>query len=232
MASLLHRIREMVSAHAHHSLDEIENPDVMAQQVLRDLSEDIQQARRALVSALGAEKSLNKSREQFLGEAVEWERKAEGLLRAGNEELARGALERAVSARARAAEQAQPLETAARSVARLREQVAQLQREWENARARAAQINANQAAATALGMARHGGDHYSRAMDRGQRLDQLSRKAARFECEVDAASELLGEQTRFEREASAVDQAAAVEAAMAALRARINTPAPAAGPAS
>lgn len=221
MASLMARIRELVTAHAHHSLDQAENPDVMAQQVLRDLGDDIQSAQRALVAALGAEKSLERSRAQFQAEAADWERKAENLLRAGNETLARGALERAVAARHRAAEQEAPLATAQRSVARLREQVEQLKREWEGARARAAQINANQAAATALGLASQGGDHYSRAMDRAQRLDRLSRKAARFECEVEAATELLDEQTRFERETAAADQVAAVDSAFAALKARV-----------
>ncbi|HEY0975109.1 MAG TPA: PspA/IM30 family protein [Solimonas sp.] len=221
MASLIARIRELVTAHAHHSLDLAENPDVMAQQVLRDLSEDIQAAQRALVTALGAEKSLARSRAQFLAEGADWERKAEQLLRAGNDDLARGALERAVAARRRAEEQEAPLETAQRSVSHLREQVEQLKREWESARARAAQINANQAAATALGVASQGGDHYSRAMDRAQRLDQLSRKAARFESEVEAATELLNEQTRFDRAAAQADQAAAVDTAFAALQQRV-----------
>ncbi len=221
MPSLIARIRELVTAHAHHSIDQVENPDVMAQQVLRDLADDIQSAQRALVTALGAEKHLERSRAQFVAEAAEWERKAERLLRAGNDDLARGALERAVAARQQAEEQREPSETAKRSVARLREQTEQLKREWESARARAAQINANQAAATALGVASQGGDHYSRAMDRAQRLDQLSRKAARFESDVEAATELLSEQTRLERETAAADRGAAVDAAFAALKARI-----------
>lgn len=221
MASLIVRIREMMTAHAHHRLDDVENPDVMAQQMLRDLSEDIHSAQRALVTAMGAEKSLEKSRNQFLAEAADWERKAESLLRAGNEATARGAIARAVAARARAEEQAQPLDTARRSVARLREQVEQLRAEWEKARQRAAQINANQAASEAMGLAGRGADHYTRAMDRAHRLDQLSRKSARFESEVEAASELLGEQTRFEREADGAEQASAVDAAMAALKARL-----------
>ncbi len=231
MASLIVRIREMMTAHAHHRLDDVENPDVMAQQMLRDLSEDIHSAQRALVTAMGAEKSLEKSRNQFLAEAADWERKAESLLRAGNEATARGAIERAVAARARAEEQAQPLDTARRSVARLREQVEQLRAEWEKARQRAAQINANQAASEAMGLAGRGADHYTRAMDRAHRLDQLSRKSARFESEVEAASELLGEQTRFEREADAAEQASAVDAAMAALKARL-APGPASSPAA
>jgi phage shock protein A len=221
MASLFMRIREMVTAQAHHNLDEVENPHVMAQQVLRDLSADVHDAQRALVTALGADKSLQRQHEQLLVDAADWERKAEKLLRGGNEPLARGALEKALNARARAQEQQRPLDTARRSVARMREQVERLKTELDNARGRAAQISANQAAAEAMGVANRVSDHYTSAMDRSLRLDQLSRKAASFECEVEAASELLGAQDQFERDVQRADIGASVEDAMAALKARI-----------
>lgn len=222
MVSLFTRIREIVTAHAHHSLDEAENPQVMAQQVLRDLSQDIHEARRALVTALGAEKQLERSREQRLAEAADWEGRAERLLLAGDEALARGALEKAIAARATAAGMDKPLETARKSVARMREQVARLKTEWESARGRCAQISANQAAAEAMGVASRANDHYTAAMDRSLRLDQLAAKASGFEAEVEAASELLGEQDRFERAVAQVDQTAAVNEALAALKARLN----------
>ncbi|HUP92964.1 MAG TPA: PspA/IM30 family protein [Solimonas sp.] len=228
MASLLIRIREMVTAQAHHSLDQVENPHVMAQQVLRDLSQDLHHAQRALVTAMGAEKSLERGREQLAAEAAEWQRKAEKLVLAGSEELARSALERAVNARSRAQEQERPLETARKSVGRMREQVERLRSECESARARAAQISANHAAAQAMGVASQVTDHYTRAMDRSQRLDQLARKASSFEAEVEAASELLGETDRLEREIAQVDTRATVDVELAALKARMaasSTPA-------
>jgi phage shock protein A len=221
MTSLLSRIREMVSAHAHHSLDEVENPNVMAQQLLRDLSQDIHNAQRALVTALGVEKQLGRQRDQLLGEAADWERKAERLLLAANELLARGAIEKAVNARTAAAALTKPLDTARKSAERMREQVARLKSEWETARNRCAQIGANQAAAEAMGAASRATDHYTSAMNRAQRFDQLANKAGRFEAEMEAASELLGEQGRFDQEVTRVDQAAEVDAAMTALKSRL-----------
>lgn len=220
--SLLVRIREMVSAHSHHALDEVENPHVMAQQMLRDLSADLAQANRALVTALGAEKALLRQQQQARAEATEWQAKAERMLAVSGEELARTALERAIAAEARINEQERPLESARQSVKRLREQVARLRSEWENARARCAQIAANQNAAQALGAASRMGDHYSRAMDRAQRLDQLSRRATSFECEAEAAAELLSEHDRVDRDIARVDQQAAVESALAALKAKLS----------
>ena len=41
MASLFARIRNVVAANAHHQVDQIENPQIMANQVLRDLGEEV-----------------------------------------------------------------------------------------------------------------------------------------------------------------------------------------------
>lgn len=221
MASLFMRIREMVHAHAHHTLDEAENPHVMAQQVLRGLTEDIHNAQRALVTALGAGKQLERQRDEALRETAEWERRAEHLLTSGAEDKVRGALERAVAQRQRAQALDRPLTTARRTVSRMREQLAQLQAEFETARGRCAQISANQAAAEALGAASRASDHYSSAMDRAQRLDTLSAKASRYEAETEAAAELLGEKDQFEREVAAVGRKVAVDEALAALKARV-----------
>lgn len=221
MPSLFARIRSVVVAQAHRAVDQVENPHVMASQVLRDLGDEVQATRRSLVAALAAERHLAKQQEAMRAEAAEWERKAERLLAAADEKLARSALERAVSLKSAAGAQDAPIATARRATQRLREQMDRLKAEWDNTRNRVAVIGANQAAADALGGAAQAADGYSRAMDRVQQLDELSRKAARLECEADAAAELLNEQESLERAVAAHDQAAAVEAALAELKARV-----------
>lgn len=221
MPSLLHRIRSLVTAQAHHQIDGIENPQVMAAQVLRELGDDLQQSNQALVVSLGAEKQLQRQREAAGAEAADWEQKAERLLQSGDEIRARGALERAVQARSRSQALETPLAAAQRATARLREQVQRLKAELETAHGRAAVINANQTAATALGSAARASDSYTRAMDRAQQMDRLSQKASRYESEAEAAAELLNEDGRFEREVAQVDLVAAVDARLAELKARL-----------
>jgi phage shock protein A len=229
MATLFARIRNVMVANAHHAVDRAEDPQVMANQVLRDLGEEVQATRRSLVASLAAERHLLKQRESMQKEAVEWEQKAGRLLADSDEKLARGAIERAVSLKSAAGALDTPIATAQRTTQRLREQMQRLRAEWDNTRNRVAVISANQAAAEALGTAAQATDSYSRAMDRVHSLDELSRKAASMECEADAAAELLNEQESLERAVSAHDQAAAVETAMAELRKRIDaekSPAP------
>ena len=220
MPSLLARIRSLVTAQAHHQIDEIENPQVMAAQVLRDLGDDLQQANQALVVSLGAEKQLQRQREAAGVEAADWEQKAERLLQAGDEHKARSALERAVQSRSRAQALETPLGASQRATVRLREQVQHLKAELETARSRAAVIAANQTAATALGSAARATDSYTRAIDRAQQMDRLSQKASRYESEAEAAAELLNEDGRFEREVARVDLQVEVEARLAEMKAR------------
>lgn len=222
MTSLLSRIREMVSAHAHHALDEVEDAHVMAQQLLRDLSAELQGAQSALVAALGAEKRLQHERERLLADAREWEGKAEALLRAGDETLAREALERAVGARSQAQARERPLASAQQSVQRVRVQVDQLKREFAQAQMRASEIRASQTAAEAAGAAGRFKDHYSRAMERAQRLDRLAQKAGGLEAEAEAAAELMDESQRLDRAAERAGVAAQVDAAFAELKRRVG----------
>ena len=229
MASLFSRIRNVVVANAHHAVDQAESPHIMANQVLRDLGEEVQATRRSLVAALGAERHLLKQREAMQKEAAEWEARAERLLESGDEKLSRSTLERAVSLKSAAAALENPVATAQRTTARLREQMQRLRGEWDNTRNRVAVISANQAAAEALGSVSQASDSYSRAMDRVHSLDELSRRAQSMESEADAAAELLNEQESLERAVSAHDQAAAVDAAMAELKQRLaarKSPAP------
>ncbi|HUQ10147.1 MAG TPA: PspA/IM30 family protein [Steroidobacteraceae bacterium] len=226
MATLFTRIQRLVTANAHHAVDQAENPQVMAGQVLRDLGDEVQITRRSLVAALGAERQLVKQREQMQREASDWERKAERPLAAGDEKLARSVLERAVSLRSAAAALETPLATTQRTSQRLREQMQRLRGEWDNTRNRVAVITASQAAAEALGGVGVAADSYSRAMDRVQSLDELSRKAGTMEAHADATAELLNEQESLERAVSAHEQAAAVDAALEALKQRLEAQTP------
>lgn len=221
MATLLSRIRGLMVAEAHHAVDRAENPQVMSHQLVRDLGTELAAANRGLVAALGAERQLQRSREKLEQEAADWERKAEALLRKGDEALTREALQRAVTQRQGAAALVLPLEQAGRTVQRLRGQVARLRAELERVRQRVTVIDAHQAAATALRSAGLADDAYSRAMDRAQDLDRYERRVEIADSEAEAAGELLDEQDKLERSAAQAGSDAAVDEALAALRRKL-----------
>ncbi len=172
MATLLSRIRGLVVAQAHHTVDLAENPLVMSHQLVRDLTAELSAANRGLVAAMGAERQLRRNQERMTQEAADWEHKAEALLRKGEEGLTREALERAVTLRQGVEALVQPLQRAAATVERLRGQAGRLRSELGRVRQRVAVIDVQQAAVLALRGAGQSGDAYGRALDRAQELDR------------------------------------------------------------
>jgi phage shock protein A len=221
--NLMTRIRTMIHAQAHHALDQAENPQALAQQLLRELTEDLQRAQAGLVTALAAHRRLEKERGQCTADADAWERKAAGLLKAGDETNARAALERAVLARARAEAQQVSIDSARTATQRVQRQVDQLRQELEQTRLRAAQISAAQTAAEASGIARDLGDHYSRSQARGREMERLMQRAGGLEAEMEAASELIDTEQRLDRAASAAVLQTDVDAALAALKQKVQS---------
>ncbi|TJY65059.1 PspA/IM30 family protein [Sinimarinibacterium sp. CAU 1509] len=220
--NLMTRIRTMINAQAHQALDQAENPQAMAQQLLRELTEDLQRAQSSLVTALAAQRRLERERSQCDADADAWERKAAVLLKAEDEPNARVALERAVLARARGAAQDTSIESARCSVQRVRHQVDQLRRELEQTRLRAAQISASQTAAEASGIACHLGDHYSRSQARGREMERLMQRAGGLEATMEAASELMDADQQLDRAATAANLKADVDSALEVLKRRLQ----------
>jgi phage shock protein A len=107
-------------------------------------------------------------------------------------------------------------------VQRVRQQVEQLRRELAEAQIRAAEIRASQTAAEAAGVALRFRDHYSRAMERAQKMDRLAQRAGGLEAEAAAAAELIEEAQGLDRAAERITVAVEVDAALAALKARVQ----------
>lgn len=221
MAGLMTRIRRLVLAEAHQQVDTMEDPSAMATQILRDLTVELQQARHALVIALGTEKQLRRQAQDATAEAGEWQQRAERWLQAGDETRARQALERTLQLEAKAQALSRPLEAAQRARLHRGEQVERLQQELQKVRQRVALIKANQ---TAAGLLRDvsGGDPYTRACERQDQLDRYAERASGVAAEAEAASELLNEEDRLARESTDLDLQQDVAARLATLKAKLQ----------
>lgn len=219
MASVMFRIREMIQAQAHQALDDVEPPRALAQQLLRDLGDEIQRAQRALVLALAAQKRLQHERQRAEEEADTWAQRAEALLRAGDEGMARAALERAALGRRRGAGQAGSQAAVDANVDRARAQLERLKRELAEARLQAARIDAADTAAKVTGVF---DDAYTRSAARAGTLERLLHKAGGAACEAEAAAQLLDEQTALSDAVGAAELNADVDAALAELKRRVR----------
>jgi phage shock protein A len=96
MTSMLGRIKDLVSANVNAMLDKAEDPEKMANEYLRQLTNELYEARTNVAAAMADETKLEQKMIQFQGEADSWQAKAEAALRAGDETLAKAALGRKV----------------------------------------------------------------------------------------------------------------------------------------
>ena len=94
--SIFNRIRDLLSANVNSMLDSAEDPEKMAEEYLRQLNNELYEAKTNVASAMADATKLNTRETQYGVETEQWATKAEAALRAGNEELAKAALARKV----------------------------------------------------------------------------------------------------------------------------------------
>jgi phage shock protein A len=108
--SILSRISDLVSANVNAMLDKAEDPEKMANEYLRQLTNELYETRTGVAAAMADETKLEQRRITSQAEADQWQSKAEAALRAGDEALAKAALGRKVQAQ-KLADQYQQQET-------------------------------------------------------------------------------------------------------------------------
>lgn len=96
--SILSRISDLISANVNAMLDKAEDPEKMANEYLRQLTNELYEVRTNVAAAMADETKLEQRRIAAQAEVTQWEAKAEAALRAGDEELAKAALARKVHA--------------------------------------------------------------------------------------------------------------------------------------
>lgn len=96
--AILGRIKDLISANVNAMLDKAEDPEKMANEYLRQLTNELYEVRTSVAAAMADETRLEQRRIASQAEVTQWESKAEAALRAGDEELTRAALSRKVQA--------------------------------------------------------------------------------------------------------------------------------------
>ena len=94
--TLIARIHDLFLANANHMVDSVEDPEKMIKQVIREMDENIRQARAAVVGAVASEKQLAAQLERHRASSKDLARKAESTIAAGEDELAKVVLARKV----------------------------------------------------------------------------------------------------------------------------------------
>lgn len=129
---ILDRVSQLVRANVNDMLDRAEDPEKMINQILRDMQENIGEARKSVAAMIAQEKELEIDLAQTRKLSSEWQSKAERAISAGKDDLAREALRRKKDNDENAAVYEQQLTVQEQAVVKLKSQLTQLESKYQS----------------------------------------------------------------------------------------------------
>jgi phage shock protein A len=95
--SLLDRVSTLLRANLNDLVEKAEDPERMLKQIVLDMENQLMQVKTQVAIAISDQHLLEKKRAEHEQQAGDWRRKAELAVQKGQDDLARAALERALS---------------------------------------------------------------------------------------------------------------------------------------
>jgi len=95
--SLLDRVSTLLRANLNDLVEKAEDPERMLKQIVLDMENQLMQVKTQVAIAIADQHLLEKKRAEHEQQAGDWRRKAELAVQKGQDDLARAALERALS---------------------------------------------------------------------------------------------------------------------------------------
>ena len=94
---IFQRIGDVLKSNINDLIDKAEDPEKMVKQIIIDMQQELNKSTQALGKAASSERIAKKQYEDAARSASEWENRAKTALAAGDEELAKKALEKGIT---------------------------------------------------------------------------------------------------------------------------------------
>ena len=216
----LSRMADIIRADVNDLVSRMEDPDKMVRQMIREMEETVDEATAAVAEAVANERLLERRIRERQAQATRWQEKAEQALAAGEEDLARRALEQKVAVTAEAGEMETALEEARKVTAELKQQVAQL-------KAKLTEANASRMAIVARCRAAQSRSQVPRTPlqvreEPFTRFERLCEEVARAEATAEVYEEMAGSEPALEEVFDKLEQKKRVDAELKALKQRLG----------
>jgi phage shock protein A len=130
---VLERLSTLIRANINDMLDHAEDPEIMLNQILRDMEVEIARARGQVTEMMAQERLFRDDLTTEQKKSTDLQGRAEYYVRQGNDMMAREALKRKGDSDANMAVLQQQLSAQSEMVTRLREQLDALQEKYQNA---------------------------------------------------------------------------------------------------
>ncbi|MGD1842095.1 MAG: PspA/IM30 family protein [Thermonemataceae bacterium] len=215
------RISDIFKSNVNDMLDKAEDPEKMIKLMIIEMQESITKATAGLAQAMAQEKKLEREYNKYNKLSGDWKNKATQALQAGNEDLARKALQK----KAEADQQAQQFQTmfssAEATTAKLKSQVEQLKAKFNEAKMKEATLIArNQAAKAQKDIAKQVGGFDSNSF---AKFDKFEEKILKAEAEAEAYTEMSEDNlTSLDDDFKALEKSSMVDDELAKLKDELN----------
>lgn len=213
---VIDRVSRLVRANVNDLLDQAEDPEIMIDQILRDMESNIADARKQVAAMIAQEKELEYERDETQKLAGAWGDKAKRAVDAGKDDLAREALRRQKDYGDNAELYSQQLELQNQAVAKLKAQLSALEAKYEQTRGQRDTLVARQKRARAQAQISEslGGDFSS--LDPSSDLDRMERKIRSQEAQTAAMLEMQDDS--IDAQFAELDYDSDIEERLAALK--------------
>ena len=94
---IFQRIGDVLKSNINDLIDKAEDPEKMVKQIIIDMQQELNKSTQALGKAASSERIAKKQYDDAARSASEWENRAKTALAAGDEELAKKALEKGIT---------------------------------------------------------------------------------------------------------------------------------------
>ncbi len=221
MFQFFKRVQTYVGSELNAALDKAEDPVKMLDQFMREMAADIRDAETAVARQLANEKMLKKKYEDAKSMTEKRQQQAVEALEAGNEDLARRALEDKNNHLKQAESMKTAFEQAASDTLILREKLAEMKREYEEMQLKKDTLKARAESAKTRTKINHamsavGSDESKRGFER------MEEKVMRYEAEAETSEDLRAGSRSLDDELAALKKSNAVDDELAALKEKLG----------
>ena len=215
--ALLERVSTLIRANLNDLVDQAEHPEKMIKQVILDMQNQLMQVKTQVALAIADQHILERKCKENREREADWMRKAEMAVAKKQDDLARAALDRALSCQQMAAGFEQQVTDQKTEVENLRQALHKLDQKLAEAEAKSDLLIAQHRRARALSRA---SDARAAAGGRGNAatFDRMKRKVQSAEALSHAKSELLGD--NIDDRLAALDKEDQIEKLLGELKAR------------
>ena len=222
--SIFTRLGDLLRANINDLIDKAEDPEKMVKQIIQDMDRELVKSTQMLGKAMASERQLEKQMNDAKAKSADWENKAKLALQAGDQELAKKAVEEKLKVDEKVTQFTQMYESVHAQTEQIKAQVEELKSKLEEAKNRQAMLIArSQMADTQKDLAQSlGGMNTSE--NAFAKMDKMEERIARKEAEAQAFSEISKTGNAAEKDPFAVlESNSKVDAEMARLMAEIGS---------